>query len=162
MKEMDRYHGILADEEYIKLLGQMEEYEKDRIYCCHGLEHVCDVARIMYILALEEGSGLSQDVIYATALLHDIGRIKQYESGIPHHEASVDMAGGFLARHGYEQTEIAMILDAIHQHRVEGEQLSPLADYLYRADKLSRNCFCCKASDTCKWPIQQRNQTIEI
>ena len=32
----------------------------------------------------------SKELIYAIALLHDIGRVMQYEKEFPHHNASVD------------------------------------------------------------------------
>ena len=158
---MERYHNILQDEDYQGLLAKLEEYEADRIYCCHDLTHALDVARMMYIFSLEEASGLEQDVIYATALLHDIGRVAQYETQEPHHQASVRIAEGILQKYVYTQGEMSEILDAIAMHRGENQD-QLLGEYLYRADKLSRNCFCCKASDTCKWPESKKNKSVVI
>lgn len=158
---MERYHTILADEGYRQLLRELEVSEKERIFCRHSLAHFCDVARIMYILALEEGSALSQDVIYATALLHDIGRVQEYRDGTPHEEAGVILARPYLEKAGYEPDEIAEILQAIQEHRTEQEG-QELADYLYRADKLSRMCFACDAAAECKWSQEKRNHTVTI
>lgn len=157
---MERYQQIICDKEYCKMVRKIEEYERDREFCCHTLSHFCDVARIMYILALEEGSSLEQDIIYATALLHDIGRVWEYEKNIPHEQASVEIARKMLPRYGYEEEEISAVVKAIGAHRVEERQDSELAEYLYRADKLSRNCFACKASVGCKWPEEKRNATL--
>ena len=114
----------------------------------------------MYILALEEGSYLEQDIIYATALLHDIGRLWEYEKGIPHEQASVEIAKEFLTKYGYKAEEIQIITKAIGTHRKEVMKENALADYLYQADKLSRNCFVCKAKDRCKWSEEKKNATL--
>ena len=42
----------------------------------------------------------------------------------------------------------------------EENKKNELADYLYRADKLSRNCFVCKAKDKCKWSEEKKNATL--
>ena len=62
---------------------RIQEWEKDRIYCRHGMEHFLDTARIAYIRSLEENIPVSKDQIYAAALLHDIGKWQQYEDGTP-------------------------------------------------------------------------------
>ena len=46
--------------------------------------HFLDVARLMMILNVKEDLKISDDMIYATALLHDIGRHIQYRQGIGH------------------------------------------------------------------------------
>lgn len=157
---MERYQELICNKRYQKMLKKIDEYEADRKFCCHTLVHFCDVARIMYILALEEGSCLEQDIIYTTALLHDIGRVWEYEKGIPHHQASVEIAKEILPQYGYKDEEICIITKAIGLHREEDIKESELADYLYRADKLSRKCFVCQASDTCKWSEEKKNATL--
>ena len=57
-----------------------------------------DVARLMYIRSLEEGEIVNREVIYAAALLHDLGRGMQYREGIPHQEAGVLLARELLPR----------------------------------------------------------------
>lgn len=170
---MQRYQEIICDKQYQDMIEKIKEYEKDREFCCHTLEHFCDVARIMYILALEEGSSLDQDIIYTTALLHDIGRVWEYEKGIPHEQASVEIAKEFLSKYGYEDDKIRIITTAIGAHRKEEvtgqpsaellqeeKEKNELANYLYRADKLSRNCFVCKAKNGCKWSEEKKNATL--
>ncbi len=160
---MKRFKQLLQDEELLQLWQRMEELEKERIYCRHGLSHALDVARIGYIIILEEQYGISKEIFYTTALLHDLGRVLQYEKGISHHEAGVQIAREYLVRHGFKENEIELICDAISSHKHGPEHSAyQLADVLYRGDKLSRNCFACKAQDTCYWAQEKRNQTIEI
>lgn len=159
---MQRYQEIIGDTEYQSMIKKIKEYEQNREYCCHTLEHFCDVARIMYILALEEGSELEQDIIYTTALLHDIGREMEYENGIPHEEGSVEFAKKLLPKYGFDKEEIEEITKAISLHRAVIDDENELAEYLYRADKLSRNCFLCKAKEKCKWTDDMKNSTLII
>ena len=45
------------------------------------------MARIAYILNMEQDLGLEKEVIYAAAVLHDIGKYAQYEDGTPHEQS---------------------------------------------------------------------------
>lgn len=159
---LERYQQILEHALYREALQKINIYEKDRKFCCHTLEHFCDVARIMYILALEEQSDLEQDVIYATALLHDIGRVIEYKDGTPHDKASQDMAKIILTDIGYKADEIQLIIDAIGSHRKKEEPEHTLASYLYRADDLSRNCFACAMTKECYWDETRKNHTLTL
>ena len=114
---------------------ELEEFEKDRIYCKHDFQHFIDVGRIMYILVLEEGLKYSKDMIYSTALLHDIGRVMEYRSGIDHDIASFDLAKEFLELTTFDEDEKNMILGAIANHRkLSTDTYEKL---FYRADKLT-------------------------
>ena len=86
---MNNVDIIINNPKYKEYLRKLEEFEKERIFCRHTLEHFLDVARISYIQVLENDMKYSKEVIYAIALLHDIGRVLEYEKGIPHHEGSV-------------------------------------------------------------------------
>ena len=57
------------------------------------MSHLLDVARIAYIRNLEKGYGFRKDVIYAAAVLHDIGKALQYEEKVPHEIAGERIAG---------------------------------------------------------------------
>lgn len=162
MKTLERYHNILKHNLYQEMLQSLESFEKERKFCCHTLEHFCDVARIMYIFALEEQSELTKDLIYATALLHDIGRAKEYAEGIPHDEAGIEIARMILKDTGYQSEEIEQIVQAIGSHREKESKTGTLGAYLYRADKLSRQCFCCKAVEECYWDENKKNHTIIV
>ena len=73
--DMDRINQIWQHHVYQEHYKKIQELENDRIFCRHTPEHFLDVARLMYIYALEEHMDLSRELIYATALLHDIGKV---------------------------------------------------------------------------------------
>ena len=84
----NRYEQIQLDSEYQNLLSEIEDLKKERVYYKHDLAHFMDVARIASLIWIEEGSSveLNKDIIYAAALLHDIGRVIEYNEGISHDE----------------------------------------------------------------------------
>ena len=94
---MKRIDDILQHEEFKRQLGIIIEAERTRCFCNHDLEHLMDVARIAWIINLEEGIGLDQELVYATALLHDIGKGRQYAEGIAHEIAGGEIAPQILA-----------------------------------------------------------------
>lgn len=163
MSDLKRFHALMADAALLRLFSRLDELEQDRIFCKHGLRHCLDVARIGYILLLEEGRPFDKEIFYAAALLHDLGRVAQYEQDVPHHQAGKDLAALFLEKHGFSQAEKNIICEAIgvHRHGTEPKRTS-LAEYLQRADKLSRNCFMCSASDRCNWRDEEKNTRIDV
>ena len=114
----------------------------------------------MYIYSLEDKLDLSREIIYATALLHDIGRAQQYLLGIPHDIAGAEIAGKILTDLHFTEQEKKEILSAISQHRNDCSD-QKLSNLLYKADKKSRNCFSCSAASECYWPSEKKNLTIE-
>ena len=74
-----KYKRILKNRSYTSLIENIEKKERNRFFCRHGMEHLIAVARIAYIISLEEESGISKDIIYAASLLHDIGRAEERE-----------------------------------------------------------------------------------
>ncbi len=159
-KQMPRIDAILNDQRFQYGLQRIAELEEQRIFCCHRFDHLLNVARIAWIMVLEQQISLKKDILYGAALLHDLGRYRQYEEQIPHHQASAELAAEILPDVGYDSEETAMIVEAIRQHGAEIESQSPLARVLYQADKLSRNCFRCAAQAECKWSDEKRNKTI--
>ena len=71
---MNRVDLILEHPKYQEYLDKIKQAEEKRIFCLHNMNHFLDVARIAYIMNLEEELGIAKEIIYATALLHDIGR----------------------------------------------------------------------------------------
>lgn len=159
---MERVEKILNNEEFLDLLGKIDALEKDRIFCKHGLSHLLDVARIGWILILEEGISIKKDIFYAAALLHDLGRYDQYTKEIPHAKASAELAKKLLPDAGFLPKEVEQIARAISLHGKECDRTHDTFSWvLYRADKLSRNCFVCKAQKECNWKDEKRNRTIK-
>lgn len=155
---MERIGKILKHDLFISCLNKNEAAEKDRIFCRHNMAHFLDVARIGRIISAEEGLGIDVELIYAAALLHDIGKHLQYVEGIPHEQAGARLAADILADCGFDQNETDVIINAISGHRDErSADERNLRGILYRADKLSRACFCCPAEGDCNWKDGRKN-----
>ena len=158
---MERVNQIIQHEVFIRELKKLMRLEDERIYCRHDIDHLLSVARIAYITALEEQLPLKKDIIYAAALLHDVGRAAQYETGIPHEKAGARTAEMILKDCGFSGEEMDEILNAIGNHRSkENAQEALLAKVLYDADKKSRACLACRAQASCDWPIEKKNFSI--
>ena len=160
---MERVHRIQSHPMFQQLWQKLQEAEQDRIFCRHTMAHFLDVARLMYIYNLEDGAGLSKDLIYAAALLHDLGRYRQLLCGTPHEIAGAQIAEEILADCGYTEQERLAVRSAILGHRDPGTAggNDVLAAYLYRADKRSRTCFACPAREACNWPEEKKNLWID-
>ena len=159
LQAMERIQPILHSPRYQDWLRQMDELEAGRIYCRHGLPHLLDVARIAALLAAERHAPYPRDMIYAAALLHDLGRLAQYTTGAPHAQAGVPMAQELLHETAFTAQEQEEILRAVSRHRT-GDAPDSLAQIIFEADHASRMCFACKAADTCYWPEERRNTTV--
>jgi uncharacterized protein len=173
---MKRIDAIVRDPLFRGSLEKIKVAEVEREFCKHDLQHAVDVARITYILILEAGSlndlvrechlssqQAAKEVIYASGLLHDIGRWLQYETGEDHGAAGARLAGEILQRTGFTLEETRAVTEAIHLHREEGAQLSPLGELLHRADNLSRACHECSAQTRCyKFPTMETGNLVLI
>lgn len=151
-----RFNEILENRKFKEILKKIEVLEKDRKFCRHGIKHLFDVARVAYIISLEKGFEINKNVIYAAALLHDIGRCEEYEKGIPHHIAGVEIAKKILAETSYTPEEIREVVSAIASHRKQ-ENSNNLGRIIYEADKLTRNCGMCNALEECNWNEEKKN-----
>lgn len=156
---MDKINEILQNDIFKLNMEKLEKLEENREFCRHGINHSLDVARIAYIMTLENGFDYSKDIIYAIALLHDIGRVMQYEKGVSHHEGSVILAEEILKNTSYDDEEISIIIEAIKNHRNK-ENASEFNKLIFKSDKLSRNCFMCKSYDECYWDSNKKNNII--
>ena len=104
-----------------------------------------------------------RDRMYVAGLLHDIGRAAQYTTGVHHSIAGILPAKQILEDIGYPEEWKAETLAIVGEHYGrEEKELDPngIAYYIDRADHLSRNCFACAASDTCKWKEEEKNQKL--
>lgn len=159
----DRLRRIWEHPLFQESLAAIEELERERIFCGHDWGHLLDVARLAYIENLETGTGVSKCLIYAAALLHDIGRHLQYREGIPHQEASAEIAAEILPSCGFDRRETEEILQAILSHRDKNyQEADGLPGLIYRADKNSRCCFACPAEPECDWSPEKKNLAITV
>lgn len=154
-----RVRAILNSPTYQDHLDKNSIEEKERPFCRHHFEHLLDVARITYILILEEGNPfISREMSYAAGLLHDIGRWNEYREAIDHAQYSAELAEPILEDAGFSKAETGLIKKAIAEHRLKDEpsiHRSPLSLALSRADSYSRLCFSCEASRDCNKIDQQ-------
>ena len=154
---MERFQKIVQHKKYKETYERLQELEKDRIFCGHDMEHFLSVARISYLMVLEKKLNISKDMIYATALLHDLGRAEQYERGISHEEAGAVLAKEILTDCGYKKEEQKIMVDTILKHRDIENHENSFASIFYHADKISRDCIHCKAREECYWPESKKN-----
>lgn len=147
-------------------LSNIVKLEAGRIFCRHGVDHLLDVARIMWIRNLEDDMGFDREVVYATALLHDIGKDEQYESGISHDVVSESVAAAILDGMpedlAFDEADVSAIKTAIMGHRRLRANSQPLERLLYAADKASRPCFACPARNACNWSDDKKNLSIRV
>lgn len=160
---MNKINAIISNAIYQDYIRQIAEWEKEREFCRHDTVHFTDVARIAMLLNLQEDYGLEQEQIYAAAMLHDIGRWQQYETGEDHALVSARLAPAILKECGFSEADSEQIVSAISTHResrVKDEK--NLNGLLYRADKLSRPCYFCEQEKNCNWKNDKKNRTLEI
>lgn len=157
---MDRVEKIWMHPTYKMIQKRLDELEVNRRFCKHDVKHSMDVARIFYILTLEAGIEYEKSLIYAVALLHDLGRVEQYENGTPHDEAGEKIAFDILKDCDFAEEEIEIVLNAIRGHRKKCEEENSFSVLLYQADKLSRACYQCEAEADCYWSESKKNLSI--
>ena len=161
--DMQRVNSICSHPLWKSCVSKILDLERERIFCCHDTSHFLDVARIAWIENLEKRLAISREMIYAAAMLHDIGRHLQYMQGVPHDEGSVSIESDILKDSGFDEKEQAEILSAIRMHRnPDAASRDDLAGIIYRADKKSRICAFCSASDKCNWPESKKNMKITV
>lgn len=123
--EMPRVDALVASESFRCAIAAVDEAERDRPWCRHGMPHLLDVARICWIAVLGQRLPIARDVVYAAALLHDIGRAAQYATGEPHDVAGARMAAELLDAMPellrFSEDERALILAVVSGHRGRGE-----------------------------------------
>ncbi|NLB51409.1 MAG: HD domain-containing protein [Syntrophomonadaceae bacterium] len=158
---MKRIQSLMNEPLYTEYVERNSRSEKERL-CPHNMSHHFDVARITYILILENNdldyfikeSKLSsrmaaKEVIYAAGLLHDIGKWAEYREGIDHSSYSAKLARGLLPRALFNYEEIEIISRAIDEHENQNDEMSFLGEKLYRAENLSRICSQCQHNTQC-------------
>ncbi len=159
---MQRIDRILRHPAFVHAVEQIDQLEQKRIYCRHGMQHLLDVARICYLLCLENQIPAEKPQIYAAALLHDIGRAEELAGGRPHQLAGAELATEILEDCGFSE-DCEEIISAILDHRRKEQQtVQTFAQALREADRISRLCFCCRAQDSCNWSAERRNHTITL
>jgi len=158
MKDLKNANKLYQNEDYQKYLENINTYEENRKFCGHDLSHFLSVARIATIKSVEAGLSIPRDLIYTTALLHDIGRFVQYEDKTPHEIASHTLAISLLESLDFNSNEKSQILDAILNHR--NPEAQGFSHIFYESDKLSRECLDCLVATQCDWSAKKKNLII--
>ena len=158
---MIRVNKILNNSLFRECMEEIEKAEKERIFCCHGIDHLLSVARIMWIISMENNMGIEKEMIYATALLHDIGRSRAYFNNTDHAVESGEIARQILTETDFHKEEIDKIIYAIVHHN-DKEETTDLCSLLRTADKDSRNCFACCAYKECYWDENKKNKGVTV
>ncbi|WP_434309926.1 HD domain-containing protein [Hominifimenecus sp. rT4P-3] len=156
---MERVNRIWNHPQYQENFRLLLSMEADRKFCRHGLPHCLDVARLTCLYEWEAGRRPEKELIYAAALLHDLGRGREYRDQVPHEQASIEQAEKILPDCGYSTEEQKQILEWIGSHRGRQKRDGTAASF-YRADKESRNCFACPAESECHWADEKKNKGI--
>ena len=154
---MERCNKIYNHPLYQERIKIIEERETDRIFCLHNLAHSLDVARIGYIMILEQNLNIDKELFYAASLLHDAGRY----SDKPHNLSGAELARALMPQCGFTISETELVANAIEGHR-QDLKTDSFSKVLYDADKKSRMCFSCKAQKECYWENEKRNKDILI
>ncbi len=158
---MKRVDKIIAHPAFTAIMKELKEKEAARKYCIHDMEHLLNVARIMMIKNLEENLNFEKELLYAAAILHDIGKLSQYKTGEKHALIGSEIAETILLECDFSVEETKRITQAIRTHS-GNEPTNPLGELLRDSDRLSRNCFLCGASEACNWPENQKNRGLTI
>ncbi len=154
---MQRCNNIYNHPLYKERTAYITQREQDRIFCPHNLSHALDVARIGYIMVLEQGLDINKELFYCAALLHDAGRY----SNKPHNESGAELARILMPECGFSPDETELVANAILGHRTNS-QPDEFSRILYEADKRSRICFLCSAQKECYWETEKRNNEITV
>lgn len=160
---MEAVEAVRTHPLFVQWYERLEGAEAGRPFCLHQMDHLLATARIAYIRVLERKMPFRKEMVYAAALLHDIGKAAQYESGEPHEIVGARIATEILSDvEGFSALEKTAIVAAVAQHRRYSEDASPLGKLLFEADKASRPCFACPMREECSWTPEKMNQGIKI
>jgi uncharacterized protein len=121
-----------------------EPFEQIRTYArsvlgkagSHGMDHTERVTRMCRIIGKHEHADMN--ILIPAALLHDIARPGEKETGLPHEVQGARMAEACLASIGYNPDLIVAVSAAIrtHRYRSSAQPESHEAKILSDADKL--------------------------
>jgi len=102
----------------------------------HSYDHTLRVLSVSLQIGKEVGANMR--ILYAAALLHDIGRPREEKTGVTHALLSGEMSKRVLSKAGYTPQETESVVAAIRTHRFS-EGLRPVSlegEILSDADKL--------------------------
>ncbi len=156
---MERADRICRHPRWKQCVEEIERRERERRFCRHDITHFLDVARLAWIEDLERGLTVPKGLVYAAALVHDLGRAGP--ECVPHEQAGLETAREILRDCCFSGAERDEILEAVSRHRdPKTARRDDLAGLLYRADKASRLCLFCAAERECNWSAEKKVLTL--
>ncbi|MFW9794344.1 MAG: HD domain-containing protein [Candidatus Thorarchaeota archaeon] len=107
-------------------MEQIENFVRQELIQAGRGAHALDHTNRVYALCMRIGAELDANlrVLGAAALLHDVGRPRENETGVSHSILSGEMGRGVLSETGFTDEEIDQVVDAIRTHRFS-EDLEP-------------------------------------
>ena len=103
----------------------------------------------------EQTAGAIIEILRYWVMEYHVDGFKLLGAGLP-------IAEQILTDCGFYPEEMKEILYAIENHRnKEMLKRDDLAGILYRADKMSRCCFGCRAEKECNWSTEKKNMEIQ-
>lgn len=162
MVSVPRVNRIIKHPLFKEYALKNAQAEEKRAYCNHGFDHGLAVARIAYIyLQEEEDKSLSKEVVYAAAVLHDLGRWREYETGENHALVGAELVKPILKESGFGPKEEEVIVQGIREHRLDPErELSLLGRALAYADDWARDCRSCTSQEACYKYSQSMDEIV--
>ncbi|MFX1579964.1 MAG: HD domain-containing protein [Promethearchaeota archaeon] len=105
---------------------EIEEFAREKIEGNSRGAHAFNHVKRVYALSIKIGKemGANLKILGAAALLHDVGRPKERETGVSHSILSGEISHEILLKVRYDAEEIKSVVDAIRTHRFS-EGLEP-------------------------------------
>ncbi|MFW9832677.1 MAG: HD domain-containing protein [Candidatus Thorarchaeota archaeon] len=105
---------------------EIEKYVREKMEGNSKGAHAFNHIKRVYALSIKIGKqmGANLKILGAAALLHDVGRPKERETGVSHSILSGEMSHEVLSKIGYDAEEIKSVVNAIRTHRFS-EGLEP-------------------------------------
>ncbi len=102
----------------------------------HDYDHIVRVMALADTIQAREGGHLP--TIWAAVALHDIGQARERRSGGDHAQIGAEMAANLLTSTRFPQEAIAIVQQAIRDHRMTGNAVPQSLEgrILYDADKI--------------------------
>ncbi len=102
----------------------------------HDYDHIVRVMALADTIQAREGGDLP--TIWAAVALHDIGQARERRSGGDHSQIGAEMAAHLLTSTRFPQDAIAIVQQAIRDHRMTGNAVPQSLEgrILYDADKI--------------------------
>ena len=157
-----RVNRILSNPLFMQYMEINQAAEAGSAFCKHDVSHMLDVARIAQLYNIKKRLGFSIELIYAAALLHDITKGLQIMEGVPHNESAIAPSTKILQDAEFCTDEVECVIAAILNHRKgpkKSTKFYAFSRLIYKADKLSRNCFLCKCT-SCDW--SHKNSKLKV